>query len=174
MISVAEPDATREAEAGFLDLYDMTALSVLRYLRGATPDGTDLEDLCADVFARAWRAWPGFRGVADDARHWLFRIARNTAIDAGRRRHGIRVVSIDAADATQPGRPIDDQAVERIQVRAALARLNQYERELVSLRTAGLSHQEIAAIVGRSEAAVKMAWHRAMGQLRTQLEARDD
>jgi RNA polymerase sigma-70 factor (ECF subfamily) len=174
MVTMAEREVAGSREATFLDLYDLHALAVLRYLRTATPDGTDLENLCADVFARAWHAWPRFRGDADDARHWLFRIARNGAVDAGRRRHGVRLVALDAAAEVGIGRAPEDAAIERMQVRGALARLSPGDRELVALRSAGLSHQEIGVVLGRTEPAVKMAWHRAMTQMRKLLESGDD
>jgi len=174
MITVADRPILQDAEAGFLELYDLHAIPVLRYLRTATPDGTDLENLCGDVFARAWRAWARFSGGPDDARRWLYRIARNTAVDAGRRRHGMRLVPLEAAAGIEVGASADRAALERIRVRQALARLSVTDRELVALRAAGLTHAEIGAVTGRSEAAVKMAWHRAMTQLRRHLEARDD
>ena len=156
------------AEATFMELYDREAHTVLRYLRTAAP-GAEAEDLAAETFSRAWRAWSRFRGTPVEARAWLLRIARNAAIDAGRRRGGVRLVPIDdhhPADRQGP----DAEAVDRILLRNALAQLNREDRHLLALRAAGLSHAEIGALVGKSEAAAKMAWHRAAERLRPHLE----
>jgi RNA polymerase sigma-70 factor (ECF subfamily) len=171
MISVASAERGQDLTASFMDLYDAQSLPLLRYLRTSSPEGADLEDLAAEVFSRAWRAWPRFHGAPDDARRWLFRIARNAAVDASRRRHGVRLLPLDEERGVEAGPAEDAAVVERLQVRAAIRRLGAADRELLGLRAAGLSHAEIAVVLGRTEAAVKMAWHRALVQLRPYLEA---
>ena len=49
---------------------------------------------------------------------------------------------------------------------ALLARLSDDQRRVLELRRAGLSGEEIAAVLGRSHAAVRMLQHRAIGRLR--------
>ena len=168
MMAMAQA-GTLTRESAFLELYDREASTVLRYLRTASVSGSDVEDLCAETFSRAWGAWSRFKGVDAEARAWLLRIARNAAIDAGRRRHGVRVVPIDDYRADPSPGP-ESQAVDRVQLRSALAAIKPEERDLLALRAAGLSHAEIAAVTGRSEAATKMAWHRAVERLRPHLE----
>ena len=154
-------------ETLFLDLYDREATTVLRYLRTAVP-AADVEDLCAETFSRAWGAWSRFKGGNAQARAWLLRIARNRAIDAARRRG--RQARGDRRFEAEPGPGPESLVVGRQQLRAALGALRQDERDLLALRAAGLSHAEIANITGRTEAATKMAWHRAAERLRPHLE----
>jgi DNA-directed RNA polymerase specialized sigma24 family protein len=59
---------------------------------------------------------------------------------------------------------------DRSLLEQALRRLSSSDRELVAFRMAGLSHREIGRIQGRSELAVKMAWHRAIERLRADME----
>src|SRR5438128_2475889 len=64
-------------------------------------DADRADDLTQEVYARAIRALPGFRGDAS-ARTWLLAIARNTCADAvratRRRRRRIDVAAHDVAD----------------------------------------------------------------------------
>jgi DNA-directed RNA polymerase specialized sigma24 family protein len=52
-----------------------------------------------------------------------------------------------------------------------MSRLGRDDRDLLAMRVAGLSHLEIGSVQGKSEAAVKKAWQRALKQLRSELEA---
>lgn len=165
MITAAtEARLADDIEATFLALYDRESAFVLRYARMAVGDA-DAEDICADTFCAAWLAWPKFRGDGPAARAWVMRIARNRVIDRARasRRRPLEVLPDDA-----PAREAD--VVERLQLRAALTHLSRSDRELLELRSAGLSHAEIGAVQGRGETAVKVAWHRALQRLRPFLE----
>src|ERR1700736_6015624 len=103
MVAMAQTGTLTRVSA-FLGLYDRESSTVLRYLRTASPSGLDLDDLCAETFSRAWGGWARFQGGDAEARAWLLRIARNAVIDAGRRRHGVRVVAIDDFRAdSRPG-----------------------------------------------------------------------
>jgi RNA polymerase sigma-70 factor (ECF subfamily) len=153
-------------ERAFLDLYDREAPVVLAYLRAAA--GEDAEDLAADTFLRAWRRWPAYRATDRPIRHWLIRIARNLAIDRARRRGRVAVLPL----GREPVAAGDVAAgvVDRIQLLAALETLAPEERELLAMRAAGLSFAEVGAHLGKTEAASRMAWHRAARRLQAHLE----
>ncbi len=82
-------DRPADLEQTFLELYNQEAMPVLRYLHAAVRDYGAAEELMSETFLRAWQAWPRFehRGVAP--RSWLFRIARNLAIDHARKRRPV-------------------------------------------------------------------------------------
>ena len=161
-------EAASHLEASFRDLYESEATVVLRYLRASVADSEQAEDPCAETFFRAWQAWPRYRGKPGEARPWLLRIARNLLIDQVRRCRLLRFLPV-GEDLADPDQPAAD-AVDRVDLQRALARLPTTDRDLLALRAAGLSHSEIARVQSRAEAAVKMAWHRALRRLREQLE----
>jgi RNA polymerase sigma-70 factor (ECF subfamily) len=154
-------------EQTFLDLYDREAPVVLAYLRAAA--GEDAEDLAAETFLRAWRRWPAYRATERPVRHWLIRIARNLAVDRVRRRGRLMVLPL-AGEAADDGDAVAAGVVDRLQLTAALESLAPEERELLAMRAAGLSFVEVGAQLGRTEAAARMAWHRAARRLQAHLE----
>ena len=158
----------RALDKAFLELYDQEGRSVLAYLRAAVGQDAEAEDLAAETFLRAWRQWPRFQATEHPARHWLLRIAHNLVIDRARRLSRVRLVPL--VEATADGRDTGAVVADRLQLLRALEGLPRDDRDLMALRAAGLPIAEVAAVVGKTEAAARMAWHRAARKLRDQLE----
>ncbi|TMF80005.1 MAG: sigma-70 family RNA polymerase sigma factor [Chloroflexi bacterium] len=167
LVHEAASDPTR-----FAALYRLYVDDLYRYLLSRCGDHMDAEDLVAETFLAAFRAARAYRGTGP-VKAWLVGIARRKAADA---RRGKRVqLDLDAAvDLADPIRT-DDLALQRVELARVLAmtdRLAPDRAEALRLRFfAGLDSAEIAPIMGRSEAAVKMLVHRALTDLREQLEA---
>lgn len=134
----------------------------------------DASDLAQDVFVRAWRALPRFKGDAALGT-WLYRIAVNVGLNhsAARRTDSARTAPdpVDALDAVDHRAERPDAPVLREQhvrsVRAAIARLPKKQRATLVLRVyRELPHEEIARILGSSVGAVKANFFHALGNLR--------
>jgi RNA polymerase sigma-70 factor, ECF subfamily len=99
-------------------------------------------------------------------RVWLFRIARNVVANERRRDRRRPVSSLeDAAELSAPGDVVDTAAAREAVSAAwqAVARLPDDRRRAVILRFVDeMSTAEIAAILGRSEGAVRVLLHRAL------------
>lgn len=107
------------------------------------------EDATQQTFLQAWRAAKSY----DPSRAlgaWLTGIARRAAIDAYRRNRRHRgVVPLDRADSSDPALATTPPSAEQIsdvwEVRQALDKLPDHERELIRLQHyAELTHAEIA------------------------------
>jgi RNA polymerase sigma-70 factor (ECF subfamily) len=166
-------EAARSDPAAFSRLYRRYVMPVYRYLYKWTGSPAEAEDLTSQVFMEALEGLAQYRAQGSFAA-WLFTIARRKAIAAYRRRNP--TLPLDAAD--QVPESIEDpleQVVlgEQMERMAALfAELDEDQRELLRLRfTAGLGYAEIGAILGRSEAAVKMAVYRLLRQMHDKWEA---
>jgi len=156
----------------FAALFDRYHAPVYRYIASRVSRPSDAEDLTQTVFVKALEALPRYelRGVPFGG--WLFRLARNTVIDFARTRH-------DHAELDSlVERPAEDVAPEALvatrqdlaEVRAALARLTDEQREAIALRFfAGLSAREAAVAMGKQEGTVRGLQFRAIGALRRQL-----
>jgi RNA polymerase sigma-70 factor (ECF subfamily) len=132
------------------------------------------EDLTGEVFMRMLDALPRFRPGDVPFRAWLYRIARNLLVDHYRKvkSHPVEPLldsqaGIEAGE--DPGSVVELKlSAERLQ--QALGRLDDGQREVVSLRfLAGLSLEETARALEKTEAAVKALQHRGLAALRRAL-----
>jgi RNA polymerase sigma-70 factor, ECF subfamily len=145
-------------------LYRLHQPAVLRFL-SRTVGAREAADLTQDVFVRVSRS-PIPTGDDPGRRAWVFRIARNVAIDHVRKAQ--RRPEHELAD--EP-RSADAQDVS-VEVRQALAALPDVDRDVFLLReVSGLSYAEIAAACDLSPDAVRSRIHRARLELRAALTA---
>jgi RNA polymerase sigma-70 factor, ECF subfamily len=153
----------------FEDLYREYLGRIYAYVRAQVSSAADAEDVTAQVFMNAYQAYDRFETRNSTPAAWLFRIARNATLDhfrAGNRRDRLRrTIEREPQEDEDPAA----QAEERIQYRALLARvaeLPERQREAISLRHSGLSFDEVGGLLGCSEDAAKMLYHRAVKTLR--------
>jgi RNA polymerase sigma-70 factor (ECF subfamily) len=133
--------------------------SVFRYLSRVVGP-TEAADLTQEVFLRVARA-PIPETTRDGERAWVFRIARNLALnhqrDSGRRPHTVELV-----DA---GRPAPQETA--LAMRQALGHLASLDRDVFVLREViGLSYDDIAASCELTPDAVRARLRRARIHLR--------
>lgn len=135
-----------------------------RHLRRRVGDPALAEDLAQEVFLRAWLHAP--RDVAEErVRAWLFRVARNVAIDALRaRRPHVDASVLDALDAHTVGEVADHD--ERLAIEAALAQLPARERALVTLQFAGYGPTDAARLLQTTPEAARKRLTRARERFR--------
>lgn len=160
--------AARSDPAAFGILYERHRLAVFRYLRTRTPSEDDAADLTAVAFEKALVAMPRYRPAGGGFLAWILRIARNAAIDAGRRATTVPLAE-DLADVGLASAP--EAAVlateSRATLAAAVARLPEVQREAIALRYAArLTANEIAAVIGKREAATQKLLTRALATIR--------
>lgn len=165
--------AARQDGAAFGELYDRYVDRVYSYLRARTALEEDAADLTQQVFLKALDALPRYREGSVPFAAWLFRIAHNAAIDHHRRRRGtvtwdllpeaLQPIAMDDLEAGALRR----EAITRL--RELLCGLDPETRELLALRfAAGLTIAEIAAVIGKSEAAAKKRLARTLRALKEQ------
>jgi RNA polymerase sigma-70 factor, ECF subfamily len=133
----------------------------------------DASDLAQEVFLRAYRALPRFKGDAAVGT-WLHRIAVNACLNwlAGRSHRtepiGERHAPV-ARETDAMSRLIDEERAG--QVRAAIGRLPPKQRAALILRVyQELPHQQIARILGSSVGAVKANFFHALQNLKRLLQ----
>lgn len=160
--------AARSDPAAFGLLYERHRLAVFRYLRTRATSEDDAADLTAVAFERALAAIPKYHPRGGGVLAWLLRIARNAAIDAGRRSAPMPL-STDLADARRSSSP-ETTAMDRERLAdlvATVARLPEAQREALALRYgAGLTAAQIGEVLGKSDQATQKLITRALGTLR--------
>jgi RNA polymerase sigma-70 factor (ECF subfamily) len=163
----AETEAERLDPSWFGLLYQKHRLAVYRYLRARTQSDADALDLAADTFERAFASLGRFRQRDGGVQAWLLRIARNTAIDAHRRRRP--TIDLAGADAhfSRIAVEADRLEHERVKILDLVAQLPNDQRDALLLRYAGgLTAREIGAVIGKREGAVQKQIERGLAALR--------
>lgn len=162
--AVSDPEA-------FRPLYERHAPAVHRYLRARAGNDQDAADLTQQVFLQAFRHLSRYRPKNSSFAPWLFGIARNAARDHQRRRRSTVPLERLGAEPATSAIELEDARLDWL--RRAVSQLDDNQRDLVALRFAGdLSVREIAAVLGKSEAAVQKRLTRIFHALKEQYDAR--
>jgi RNA polymerase sigma-70 factor (ECF subfamily) len=167
------PDVIDRARNGdrtaFAELYDTHVDSVYRYLLYRVREPADAEDLCSEVFTRAFANIHRYRWQGKSFLAWLYTIARNAVTD--RRRRDRPTVEIDNAfGLAEEGPTAHDRAVHAEAVdalRGAVRHLTSEQQEVLVLRfVENRSSREVAKMLGKNEGAIRALQFRALGRLR--------
>ena len=169
LIALVELARKGDAEAFGL-LYDHYQASVYRFLFYRTRSTTLAEDLTSETFFRALRSMTGFRWQGKDFGAWLMTIARNLATDhfkSGRTRLEMTTEDMGAHDDSTDGPELTVLAglTNEILLKA-LTELPEEQRDCLVMRfLQGMSIAETAAVLGRSDGAVKQLQLRGVRNL---------
>lgn len=146
----------------FQALLDAHSAEIYRFLVvTAGPD--DADDAFQETWISAIRAYPRLKR-ADNLRAWLFRIAKNKAIDAHRAR-GRRPVPV----ATVPETPAasTELDLEEPELWAAVRDLPPKQRAAVYCRSVlGIPYDELAELLESSRDAARRSVHEGLKRLR--------
>jgi len=160
----------------FEEIYRDFLGRIYAYVRSQVGSAADAEDITAQVFMNAYQAYGRFEARNTTPAAWLFRIARNATLDhfrsRGRRERLRRTIEQQPVAEADPA----GQAEERIQYRALLAqvaKLPERQRDAISLRHSGLSFDEVGHMMGCSEDAAKMLYHRGLKALKDAVRKED-
>ncbi len=140
----------------------------------------DAEDLTARVFLKALNNLNRYHFVGLPFSAWLYRIAHNLIANHHRDQSRRREIPIeDMAVVNIPARlPAIDASMGRAQEAEALWKiindLSPQKRELILLKfIEKLSNSEIAAVLNKSESAIKSLYHRTLLEMRERIDRSD-
>jgi RNA polymerase sigma-70 factor (ECF subfamily) len=149
-------------------LYDQYHMQVYRYLYAHLKHEHDAADLMQQVFFQAWKQRQSYEPGRGSVATWLLSIAHHRLVDFYRMSRPTisweSVPEMATMDQDPEEKVISEETMAL--VRKVLETLSQQEQELLALRFAArLSSGEIAAIVGKSEAATKKQLTRLLRRL---------
>jgi RNA polymerase sigma-70 factor (ECF subfamily) len=152
-----------DAESLFAQYHDR----LLRYLSRAAGEREVARDLIQEVFLRVSRtAIP--TAPENQLAGWLFKIARNVALDHHRQRRHRPETDLNSA----PEAATNAQQEMVLALKQALATLTDLDRDVFLLRElSGLSREEIATACDLTPDAVRSRLHRTRLELRAVLAA---
>ncbi|MBN2703670.1 MAG: sigma-70 family RNA polymerase sigma factor [Pontiellaceae bacterium] len=147
-----------------------------------TSNREDAEDLVQEVFVKAYRALPRFKGKSSFYT-WLYRIAVNKTINYRKKRNRKRAMSLDQFDneikldevyhdLTSKGSPLRNLSLTELQkkMNEALQNLSEKHRTVVILHDMqGVQHEDIAKMTGASVGTIRSRLFYARRQLQAEL-----
>ena len=165
-LRAGRPDAARA-------LYASYGAGVYAFAHRRTSDPDLSREIVQDVMLSVWRAAPRFDDDRGNLRSWVFQIARNATIDAGRRRRSRPSLVAFGAVAEQCASAPDD--IDRLfrnwMIMSAMDRLPEEHRavmELVYLQQRKVA--EAAVILGVPEGTIKSRCFYALKNLRSSFD----
>ena len=155
----------------FSKIYDQHVSRIYRfaYLRVNSKDIA--QDITSETFTRAWNKFradnPGSK-----VKNWtgfLYQIARNLLTDFYREQAKVQIIS--ASYVADPSMGLEEKAFlnsDVEQIKSALSQLGQEQQEVIIWRYLdGLSIREIASILDKPEATIRVIIHRARKALKS-------
>jgi RNA polymerase sigma-70 factor, ECF subfamily len=156
----------------FAEVAEQHLDGIHRYLLFLTADPALAEDLAADTFEKALRAWRRYDPPRASEQTWLCQIARSIALDhfrsdARRRRREERFARdrVSEEEAPIPG-------AFSAELAAALGSLTAAERDVIAVRIVlDMDADTAAEVLGISRSACSMRLARALRKLEERMEA---
>ncbi len=159
----------------FGELYQQNLTVIYRSIFYKVGNATEAEDLTEQTFLKAWEAIGRFREQGVPFAAWLYRLAHNLMIDYHRTRHEAMPLDeiLDAEDDQTGPEEIAAQRMDVATLQRAVVQLTDEQQQVIVLRfVQGLSHSEVAAIMGKNEGAIRGLQHRALQALHMLLAGR--
>lgn len=160
------------AYAGLVERYQNLVFSVvIRYVK----EREDAEEVAQDVFVKAYRALPDYKGTAKFST-WLYTIATTTCLSFLRKKRP-NVQSLDDSEGRTVhqisggmGADVVEQKSRQGMVNTAMALLNPDDAQVLTLFYKGdQTLEEIGAVMGKEPNAVKVQLHRARTRLKEKM-----
>lgn len=170
-IQAAAVACSRGQLESFGALYDVFLDRIYRFVYYRTGHQQQAEDITSEVFMKALRSISGYKPERASFSTWLYAIARNAVIDHGRTNRPSQGLE-EALNVVSADDPFRDSA-NRIELEKVLQQLKTFsarQQDIVLMRVwDGMSHKEIADVLGMSEASVKMQFSRTLKQLQAKV-----
>jgi len=174
-----EPELIARAQRGdpaaFAELYDLHNEAVYTYVYYRVGGNVHVaEDLTGEVFVRLVERIGRFTHRGRPIRAWLYTIARNLVADHRRTLAKVAIgpleESLPDGETDQPAHAVQRRLTQEC-LAAALQHLTEEQRQVVLLKfMEDHSNAQVAALLGKTEGAVKSLQHRALDALRRALE----
>jgi RNA polymerase sigma-70 factor (ECF subfamily) len=170
-------EAREDKETRLAALYDEYYNKIARYAFVRIGNRTEAEDIAGEVFLKALESIKTYEERGLPMQAWLFKIAHNQVVDYLRKaskRPTVPIENVEIPDGTDP----ESTAITNLEmegVRKAMESLTEEQREILRLRFfGGLPSKEVAAILNKSDGAVREMQRAALLKLRQLLNNKED
>lgn len=164
----------------FEEAYRENYLPIYRYIHKHITNEADAEDLTANVFVMAYRAWDRYDPEKCPVRAWFYIIAsnilKNFYRDQEKHKNDLALDSEDATPSMEPGDESFEEAQRIMALREVIAEaidvLDEREKTIVINRFfCDMTNAELSRSMMISEGNVRVIATRALKKMRTFMEA---
>lgn len=160
-------DATKLAQ-----IYDEFHPAIYRYIYRQVSDVESARDLSAEVFHKLLQDAAKEKPPIQNMKAWLYRTAHNIVVDHYRRSSYRQHLPLNEQMLAGDANPVTtaETHIAAAAVRQAMSSLTPDQQQVISLKfLAGLSNEEVAAVMHKPVGAVKSLQHRALAALQRTL-----
>jgi len=160
---------TKRDPDAFSKLYDFYIEPIYRFVYFKLSNKEDSEDITSEVFLKAWNYLISEEKEVNNFRQLIYRIARNRVIDVYRERAKKSECSIETIEIAATDNIIHsiELAEEKVELINTIKKLKHEYQEVIHLRyVEGLSVRDIAVILDKKYANVRVILHRAIKKLK--------
>jgi len=154
-------------------LYKHYQPQIYRFIYIKVSERAEAEDICHQVFLKAWQSIERFSYQKLPLSSWLYRIARNQIIDVYRtKKIELSLERVKEVAVDNPGIEKEIDSKKEIEkIRKALKQLKPEQQDVIIMRyIEEMSPKEIALALKKTPTAVRIIQHRALKNLRQILE----
>ena len=172
--SVLLERARRYDAQALAEIYDRYAESIYRYAYRYVGDANLAEDLTSEVFLKLLQVLGTSRAPRQQLQGWLYRVARNLAVDWFRKQAKGVAFSLNEELTPDGDSPVTRLEQEQLHqdLREAISMLTPSQQQVIVLRFGeGRKISEVGRLMGKSEGSVKVLQYRALRRLRKLLES---
>lgn len=151
----------------FQRFYQNTDKTIYGFILSIVKNPTDAEELMQETYLKVWVSAGSYQPQGKPLA-WMFTIAKNLCYMRFRDRKQEPEIGLHELTEQELGAfcPQIEDAADKMVLYAALSSLNEEERQIVLLKTAGgMKHREIAAALGLPLATVLSKYNRSVKKL---------
>src|SRR3954454_19095376 len=169
--------ASKHDQSAFAELYNTYVDKIYKYVYYKVGNAPDAEDLCEQVFLKAWEAIGRYKWCGYPFSSWLYKLAHNLVVDHYRTRRDPMPLNDLLYTSLEPADPENAMhaAVEAEEIGQAVAQLTDEQRQVINLKfVEGYSNFEIAEMLNKKEGAIRALQYRALRSLQSILESEEE
>lgn len=167
--------AIKRNRAAFTMLYERCIDRVYRHVYYRVSNHADAEDITQEAFVKAWKAIDKYKKTGAPFVTWIITIAGNLVIDHYRRQKKVEITDeIEKISEKDLGNQIPDPERQaeinfnKSMIKEAVLKLSGDKQRVILMHFIdGLSYEEIAIALNKSEGAVRVIQYRALSDLRS-------
>jgi len=168
--------ASERDQTAFAELYNAYVEKIYKYIFYKVGNAVEAEDLCEQVFLKAWEAIGRYTWCGYPFSSWLYRLAHNLVVDHYRTRRESVPLHEVLTTSSEPEDPQDSllQTLDAAELSDAISQLTDDQRQVISLKfIEGYENAEIAQMLNKKEGAIRALQYRALRSLLSILEAEE-